>query len=296
MAFQQHLLIAKLSLLRLARRQCSISSSQTRHLRAAAFFSTAANSLPLQEALCDAHPPTAVALRYQSSPDDAEIHELTYGALSDRSRRLALALQEVAGVQPGDVVAGMLPKGPAIMEVAVATARLGAIYQPLFTAFQSDGIQARIDASMVKAVITEDSHLEKWNKVLQPDHQAMICVGYSNDTTATRDNELPFPVYYYEDLIGQSNSGLVAHQSVLTTTEARPMALLYSSGTTGPPKGILCPSNALENFQIYLEQGLGLTPPTDHDEYHVKKDKYWNIADAGWAYGLYYNVYGPLVT
>jgi acetyl-CoA synthetase len=65
-----------------------------------------------------------------------------------------------------------------------------------------------------------------------------------------------------------------------------PMALLYSSGTTGPPKGIMCPIKALENFRIYLEQGIGLRTNN--------QDRYWNIADSGWAYGLYYNVYGPL--
>ena len=246
-----------------------------RIIRRLSFAST--GELRLHEALCDAHNPDGVALRYQT--EESNVRELTYQELSERSSRLANVLREEGNVQAGDVVAVMLPKGPAVMEVAVALARLGSIYQPLFTAFQSEGIRARISPSGAVAVITDASNRSKFRELLDYDKK-LFCVGAQEaGLEDTRD---------YDECISQAAPLQVGHhQSPKIGSDLdHPMALLYSSGTTGPPKGIICPVKALENFRIYLEQGIGLGCDN--------KDKYWNIADSGWAYGLYYNVYGPL--
>lgn len=233
--------------------------------------------LRLHEALCDAHDPDTVALRYQHDESSTSIKELTYLELSERSSRLANALKEEAGVKAGDVVAVMLPKGPAIMEAAVALARLGCIYQPLFMAFQPDGLRARIIPSNAKAFITNVANRSKFIDVLDDDRM-VFCVG-------AQDAGLTGVLDYEECVSGGIPLKVGDHQSaVIVRDPDHPMALLFSSGTTGPPKGIMCPVKALHNFQIYLEQGIGLQP----------NDRYWNIADSGWAYGLYYNVYAPL--
>lgn len=255
-------------------------------------LSATTTTTPLFEALCDVHDAKSVALRYSnSSSDNDELQMLTYGMLSDRSKRLAHALKEAAHVKPNDVVAVMLPKGPAQMECAVALTRLGAIYQPLFTAFQSEGIRQRIGtkdttASAAKVVITDDVNL---HKVQQVDSvECIIIIGGDNYASDNgRHHSGTTTLLNYEEIITNFDSLQDRHHYYPPGGDGgdQPMALLYSSGTTGPPKGVVCPAKALEAFRIYLEQGIGLQP----------EDNYWNIADAGWAYGLYYNVYGPLV-
>src|SRR4029077_18644426 len=64
-----------------------------------------------------------------------------------------------------------------------------------------------------------------------------------------------------------------------------PFIHLYTSGTTGDPKGVVVPVKALAGFQTYLTYGLDLRP----------EDVYWNAADPGWAYGLFYAVVAPLL-
>lgn len=63
------------------------------------------------------------------------------------------------------------------------------------------------------------------------------------------------------------------------------LIMLYTSGTTGSPKGVEVPVKSLASFQAYMEFGLDLR----------EDDMYWNMADPGWAYGLYYNLVGPLL-
>jgi len=63
------------------------------------------------------------------------------------------------------------------------------------------------------------------------------------------------------------------------------LMMMFTSGTTGLPKGVLVPIKALMNFWVYMADAIDLRPD----------DKYWNIADPGWAYGLYYAVTGPLL-
>ena len=64
-----------------------------------------------------------------------------------------------------------------------------------------------------------------------------------------------------------------------------PIALIFTSGTTGSPKGVPLPLSSLESIEVYMREGLGVG--------HAAR--FWNAADAGWAYGLYYNVYGTLL-
>ena len=224
---------------------------------------------PLHELLCDRHDPTAAALVFQDG--DAPPRPVTYGELADRSRRLAKSLRDM-GVARGDRVGVMLPKIPELYVVAVALARLGACYLPLFTAFGPGAVQDRVEASGLKVLITTQEHRHKFCAVDRG--RAVVTVtGASGVEAADRD-------------FGGCEAGAVLSPGEHATSSAGDelLALLFTSGTTGNPKGVPVPARALLNFAIYLREGLG-----------VHRDAvFWNVADPGWAYGLYYNVYGPL--
>ena len=72
----------------------------------------------------------------------------------------------------------------------------------------------------------------------------------------------------------------------MVTGPAAPLVLIFTSGTTGAPKGVPVPVQALAGISCYMEYGLDVRP----------EDVYWNAADPGWAYVLYYAILGPLAT
>ena len=108
--------------------------------------------------LCDRHDPHATAFTFIAH--DGTVSKLTYGELSDRSKRLATALKQ-QGVEKGDRVGVLLTKCPDMPVTLLALARLGAVYVPLFTAFATGAIKVRMEGAKAKLVITEPSQEDK---------------------------------------------------------------------------------------------------------------------------------------
>jgi len=200
------------------------------------------------------HDPTRTALIWRDV--QARTLPLDYGELSDQSARWAARLDRL-GIGPGDRVAGLLPKRPELLLVALATWRLGAVYVPLFTAFGSDAVAYRVQRSRARVVITDRA-----NRAKVP---ALPEVSVLDVDEPMQD--LP-PLDIWRPCRPQD-----------------PMILLYTSGTTGQPKGVPVPIWALAAFEAYMRWGLDLRPD----------DRFWNLADPGWAYGLYYGMMGPLL-
>jgi acetyl-CoA synthetase len=217
---------------------------------------TSEAGVDLGEVLADAHADAnAVALTFETADDTTR---LTYRELAETSRRLAGALAE-AGVGIGDRVAVLLPKSPELLVTLVAIWRRGAVHVPLFTAFGPDAVDYRLGHSEACLVVTDPANRPK----ITPTTPVM-CVGTSEFAAA------------------------VAEGPVLGSVDRDPddlFVLLYTSGTTGQPKGVEVPVRALGAFESYLRHGLDV-----RDD-----DVYWNFADPGWAYGLYYGVIGPLL-
>lgn len=208
--------------------------------------------------VCDRHDPDAVAFTYIS--DDLSAEDVTYGRLTERSRRLATVLAE-HGVGAGDRVPVLMGKRRELVETLLAIWRLGAVQVPLFTAFATGAIQMRVEGSAAKLVVTEASQRSKLDPI---EGIEVLEVGEGLDTRI--DAAAPLA-----DNVAVGGTG--------------PMLQLFTSGTTGKPKGVPVPARALAAFHCYLHYTLDVTAD----------DVFWNAADPGWAYGLYYGILGPMV-
>ena len=226
------------------------------------------------ELLCDRHPADAVAFTVVEA--DLSAHDLTYGHLRRESARFAAALADL-GVEPGDSVAVLMGKSTELVTALLGIWRRGAVHVPLFTAFATPAIALRLEASEAKVVITDADQRSKLRP--GPDLPAdapwrVVVVGGAPD-----EGQLSF-----RDLLAAHQPDEPAGTSVAVGGDG-PLVLLFTSGTTGAPKGVPVPVRALASFSAYLEFGLDVSP----------EDVFWNAADPGWAYGLYYAILGPLV-
>lgn len=213
--------------------------------------------------LCDRHSPDAVAFSIIES--DLSSEDITYRHLRERSERGAAALAGL-GIGQGDVVATLMGKSADLVVMLLAIWRRGAVHVPLFTAFAWPAIELRLKASGAKVIITDADQRGK----IQETAATVISTG---DTTTGQDLSLP-------QLLSGHEPGIPAE----TVGGDGTLVLIFTSGTTGAPKGVPVPVRALAAFRQYIEYGLDVR----------KDDVYWNAADPGWAYGLYYAILGPL--
>lgn len=222
--------------------------------------------LCLAAELCDRHPAGDVAAMLVAG--DLSAVDLTYGELRERSERLAAGLAGL-GVGPGSRVATLLPRTADLLVTVVAVLRLGAVYVPLFTAFAPQAIALRLTASGTTVVITDESQRPK----LDPGEDIPADAPWTVVTVGSAE---------WDRIAGASPTGAPA--AVVGPDGA--MVQLYTSGTTGRPKGVIVPAKALASMVAYQELALDVTAD----------DVFWNAADPGWAYGLYYALLAPLAT
>jgi len=215
---------------------------------------------------CDRHAsPGRIALRWRSH--DGREGELAFGELEERSARFANVLV-AHGVEPGNVVAGLMPRVPHLLTVILGAWRAGAVYQPLFTAFGPKAIEHRLAMSGTKLVVTDQANRPKLDEIDKAPPIAVV--GASRKGDLDFDGELARASPLFEPVMRTGSDGFL---------------MMSTSGTTGAPKGVLVPLEALLTFRVYMTDGIDLRP----------EDFFWNIADPGWAYGLYYAVTGPLM-
>jgi acetyl-CoA synthetase len=215
--------------------------------------------------LCDRHDPATVA--YTVVSPDLSAQHLTYGSLRAESERLAAAFRDL-GIVPGDRIATLMGKSRALLVTLTAIWRVGAVHVPLFTAFAAPAIAMRLDASRAKLVICDDDQRAKLDR---SSGAGIVTTGQARG----------------QDLVLSDLLGAVTPTPPLAKLGGdAPLIEIYTSGTTGAPKGVIVPIRALAAFQAYAELGLGLEPD----------DLFWNCADPGWGYGLYFGVLAALTT
>ena len=228
-----------------------------------------------------------VAYHWEGEP--AERRAITYAELRDEVCRFANALKDL-GVGKGDRVMIYLPMIPELPVAMLACARIGAIHSVVFAGFSAQSLIDRIIDADSHVVITADGALRKGNEIplkanadkamTQVDDRVTTCVvvrrtGSSVAWTDGRDR-------WYHDLVaGQST------QCAPEPMDAEDILyILYTSGTTGKPKGIVHITGG------YLTQ----VAATHRLVFDLKPDRdvYWCAADIGWVTGHSYIVYGPL--
>lgn len=213
---------------------------------------------------CDRHTGfDKLALNWLDSEGNCE--QMSFDNLQALATRFASVLR-AHGVSAGDRVAGLLPRTPQLLITILATWRLGAVYQPLFTAFGPAAIEHRLHQSHARVVVTDRSNRIKLDDV----NGCPLTI-----TVEARDGELDFQ--------GCLENASPECEPVMLTGDD-PFLLMFTSGTTGPAKPLEVPLRAIVAFQGYMRDAIDLRP----------EDRFWNLADPGWAYGLYYAVTGPL--
>ncbi len=187
----------------------------------------------------------------------------TFGELSRLSGKLASLLKN-GGFAQGDRLAVLLPQLPETVVSHLATYKLGGIMVPLFTLFGEDGLKFRLRDAGAKVVITDKANLPKILKIAPdlPDLEDVFCVDGSE---GVRD--------FWGAVFAARNDFVPVE-----TKPDTPALLVYTSGTTGPPKG------ALHGHRVLIGHLPGVE--THHDFFPQENDVMWTPADWAWMGGL----------
>ena len=231
-----------------------------------------------------------VAIHWEGEPV-GHSRDITYAQLKDEVSQAANAFTEL-GLKSGDRVAIYMPMVPEAIIAMLACARLGAMHSVVFAGFSASALKARIDDAKAKLVITTDGQYRRGQAVSLKTGVDEAIEGLGEDSpvehvVVVRRTGIDTPWVDGRDLWWDE---VVPKASTEHTPEAfdseHPLFLLYTSGTTGKPKGIMHTSGG------YLTQASY----THHYVFDIKpeSDVYWCTADIGWVTGHTYIVYGPL--
>jgi acetyl-CoA synthetase len=227
-----------------------------------------------------------VAYFWEGEPGDKK--ELTYQWLLDETCRVANALKEL-GVGKGDRVAIYLGMVPELAPVMLACTRIGAPHTVVFAGFSADSLSGRINDAEAKVLVTADGGWrrggivplkENADEALEstPTIEKVLVVRRTEQDIAMKDGR----DVWYHDVVPKQSTECPPEE----LDAEHPLYILYTSGTTAKPKGILHTTGG------YL---VGVAT-THHFIFDLKRndDVYWCAADAGWVTGHSYIVYGPL--
>src|SRR5262245_4532033 len=241
--------------------------------------------------------PDKDAIIWVAEPADDEIVHISYGELLRRVNEFAALLRELAGLKAGDRVTLHMPMVPELPITMLACARLGIVHSQVFGGFSGNACGTRIADSGSRVLITMDGyyrsgdlvdHKVKADEALAEAHKQGQDVDkvlvwrrrpgeYGSQTPMTEGRD-----FFVDEVVGSYRGQLV--EPVPLPADA-PLFLMYTSGTTGRPKG------AQHSIGGYLAYVTGTSKY--YQDIHPD-DTYWCMADIGWITGHSYIVYGPL--
>ncbi|RSN21684.1 acetate--CoA ligase [Amycolatopsis sp. WAC 04169] len=227
-----------------------------------------------------------VAIHWVGEPGDNR--DITYAQLKDDVSRAANALESL-GLTAGDRVAIQMPMVPEAIVAMLACARIGVLHSVVFGGFSPTALRSRVDDQAARIVITTDGQYRRGKAApmkVNVDEALEGAESVEKVIVVRRTGEeVPITegrdIWWHELVDGQS-----AEHTPQAFDSEHPLFILYTSGTTGKPKGILHTSGG------YLTQAAY----THHNVFDHKagEDVYWCTADIGWITGHTYIVYGPL--
>jgi len=229
-----------------------------------------------------------LALIWEGEPGDTR--KYTYFELYREVNRFANALRSL-GIRKGDRVVIYMPSLPETLISMLATAKIGAIHSLVFAGFSAKALRQRINDAQAKLLITSDGFYRNGQiiKLKETADEALVgaCADCVEAMVVVRRCNIVVDIadgrdFYYEDLIRQERNE--APTEVMEADD--PLFLLYTSGTTGKPKGVV---HSHAGYMV----GVHRTLTTVFD---IKPtDIFWCTADPGWVTGHSAVVYGPLM-
>ena len=235
-------------------------------------YSNPSNSV--EQLLCDHYPSNKLA--YKIINENMEEYVLSYGELKTQSSLIANGLRK-RGIKKGDRIATLMGKSKEYIITLLAIWRIGAVHVPLFTAFSTPAITLRVIGSNSKIIFCDQKQQTK----LKPSNEFILHSKLDVITTASFE-QTPNWADRWEDLLVTDSST----NDVLSLDPEAAIIHIFTSGTTGDPKGVSLPVKALACIEAYAEFAFDLR----------QTDIFWNAADPGWAYGLYCGILAALTT
>jgi acetyl-CoA synthetase len=225
---------------------------------------------------------------YHWRGEEGEERDLTYAGLLADTQRFANALRD-HGVRKGDVVGIYLPMIPQVVVAMLACARIGAVHNVVFGGFSAEAVRERMEFSEAKALITVDGARRKGKTapVKARVDEAMGGVGsietifvvrHSGEACEMREGR----DVWFEDAMAAAEAECPAEPM----NAEDPLYILYTSGSTAKPKGILHTTGGYLTGAAFTHRYVFDLKP--------EEDVYWCAADVGWVTGHSYIVYGPL--
>jgi acetyl-CoA synthetase len=227
-------------------------------------------------------------IAYHWRGEEGEEREITYAELLEQVQRFANVLRD-HGIGKGDVVGIYLGMIPALPVAMLACARIGAVHNVVFGGFSPQAVKERMEFSDAKALVTSDGARRKGKTapVKGPIDEAIADVSSIDTVFVVRHTGTDCPMQegrdvYFDDAVAAAEPECPPEPMGAED----PLYILYTSGSTAKPKGILHTTGGYLTGVAWTHRYVFDLKP--------ERDVYWCAADVGWVTGHSYIVYGPL--